>query len=70
MSTIIGIIIVIVSVVYSILIVFSCTDTYKNMVIQHMKEEYSAKLKESIPDKIIINIKYESDDGEDDDKKE
>lgn len=67
MGTIIGIVIVIVAVVYSILMVFSCTDTYKNMVIQHMKEEYSAKLKESIPDKIVINIIHDKDDADEED---
>lgn len=68
MSTIFGIIIVIMSAIFGILLIFSCTDTYRNMVIEQMKKEEEEKLMKSIPDKIIINIKHEkvSDDENED----
>ena len=60
MSTIIGIIIVIAAGIFAFMLLFSCTDTYKKMTLEEMEKE--------LPDKIIINIKYEKDDANDADE--
>lgn len=63
MGNIIGIIIGVIFVIWAAIFAFgmliSCTDSYREMVIERMKKEEIEKIRKSFPKEIIISIKHE-----------
>ncbi|MDE6528781.1 MAG: hypothetical protein K2L78_07035 [Muribaculaceae bacterium] len=58
-GNIIGIIFVIFAAILGLMMIFSCTNTYKEIAMEQMKKEEIEKIRKSFPKKIIISIKHE-----------